>query len=210
MKLSQLSIVDLAVIVGYIGFLVIAGIRISRKKMNSSSSSSEELFLSGRSLPWYKVGLSIFSTNVSPSMLVAYFGAAYTSGMVLANFEWMAWFFLLLLSFLFIPQYLRLKISTMPEFLLKRFGPKAHGFFTYFSMFGSLVTWASFMLCIGGIVLDQLLGIPIHISAVVIVLIALSYSSTGGLTSIVHTGMIQSLILLLISFIILTIGLSRI
>ncbi|MFN6375359.1 MAG: sodium:solute symporter family transporter [Chitinophagia bacterium] len=210
MKMTQISILDGVVIFGYISLLVFAGIWISRRNKTSNSSSSEELFLSGRSLPWYKVGLSIFSTNVSPSMLVAYFGAAYTSGMVLANFEWMAWVFLLLLSFLFIPHYLRNKISTMPEFLLRRFGDRSHAFFTYFSMFSSLVTWASFMLCIGGIVINQLLGIPIYISVIVIVLIALSYSSSGGLSSIVHTGMIQSVILLFISITILIIGLTRV
>lgn len=206
MQLSELSWVDVLMIVGYLAFLIWAGLHITKKRNATVSQTSEELFLSSRSLPWYKVGLSIFSTNVSPSMLVAYFGAAYTSGMVLANFEWMAWFFLLLLSFLFIPHYLRNRITTMPGFLLRRFGSRSHGFFTYFSMFSSLVTWASFMLCIGGLVIHQLTGIPVYLSAIVIVLIALSYSSGGGLTSIVHTGMIQSVLLLVISLSILFIG----
>lgn len=210
MLLKDISLFDVVIMLGYVVFLVSAGIYISSKSMGNKPSSTDDLFLSGRSLPWYKVGLSIFSTNVSPSMLVAYFGAAYTSGMVLANFEWMAWIFLLLLSFLFIPHYLRNRISTMPEFLLKRFGKRSHGFFTYFSMFSSLVTWASFMLCIGGLVIHQLTGIPVYLSAIFIVVVALSYSYAGGLTSIVHTGMIQSVILLLISFSILGIGIYKI
>jgi SSS family solute:Na+ symporter len=187
-----------------------AGVFISRRKPVTSVSSSEDLFLSGRSLPWYKVGLSIFSTNVSPSMLVAYFGAAYTSGLVLANFEWMAWIFLMLLSFFFIPHYLKNRISTMPEFLMKRFGARSHSFFTYFSMFSSLIIWSSFMLCIGGLVIHQLTGIPVYISAVFIVVVALSYSVNGGLNSIVHTGMIQSIVLLGISLALFFLGLDKI
>ncbi|MEI8097896.1 MAG: sodium/solute symporter [Sediminibacterium sp.] len=202
--------IDAFVIILYISFLVLIGIFISKKKNKAGKLDSEDLFLSGRSLPWYKVGLSIFSTNVSPSMLVAYFGAAYTSGIVLANFEWMAWFFLLLLAFLFIPRYLSNNISTMPEFLLKRFGKKSHIFFTYFSMFSSLIIWSSFMLCIGGIVISQLTGIPVYISAIVIVIISLSYSVNGGLNSIVHTGMIQSIVLLFISAAIFFLGLYKI
>ena len=206
----KIGFTDAFVILLYISFLVLIGIYISQKKNKAGKSDSEDLFLSGRSLPWYKVGLSIFSTNVSPSMLVAYFGAAYTSGIVLANFEWMAWFFLLLLAFLFIPRYLSNNISTMPEFLLKRFGKKAHIFFTYFSMFSSLIIWSSFMLCIGGIVISQLTGIPVYISAIVIVIISLSYSVNGGLNSIVHTGMIQSIVLLAISAAIFFLGLHKI
>ena len=74
----------------YLAILICAGVHISKRNSMGKTISSEDLFLSGRSLPWYKVGHSIFSTKVSPSMLVAYSGAAYTGGMVLDNFEWMA------------------------------------------------------------------------------------------------------------------------
>ena len=210
MNRIHLGITDGLVIVFYILFLVIVGVLISKKKTKTGQLVSEDLFLSGRSLPWYKVGLSIFSTNVSPSMLVAYFGAAYTSGMVLANFEWIAWVFLLLLSFLFIPYYLKNRISTMPEFLMKKFGKPSHLFFTYFSMFSSLIVWSSFMLCIGGLVIEQLFGIPVYISTFIIILISMSYSVNGGLNSIVHTGMIQSIVLIIISLIIVFVGLYRV
>lgn len=210
MNRIQIGLTDSIVIILYIFFLILVGIFISKKKNTENKTSSEDLFLSGRSLPWYKVGLSIFSTNVSPSMLVASFGAAYTSGMVLANFDWLAWVFLMLLSLLFIPRYLANNISTMPEYLMKRFGEKSHTFFTYFSMVTSLVVWSSFMLCIGGIVINQLLGIPIYISAILIVAIAMSYSVNGGLNSIVHTGMVQSIVLIIISLVIFFLGLQKV
>jgi SSS family solute:Na+ symporter len=84
----DISLTDGLVILAYVIGLVAAGLFMRQRKSAPDVTSSDELFLSGRSLPWYKVGLSIFSTNVSPSMLVAYFGAAYSTGMVLANFEW--------------------------------------------------------------------------------------------------------------------------
>jgi SSS family solute:Na+ symporter len=130
--------------------------------------------------------------------------------MVLANFEWMAWLFLLLLSVVFIPHYLRNRISTMPEFLMKRFGPVSHSFFTVFSMFSSLIIWSSFMLYIGGVVIHQLTGIPVHYSSVIIVVIALSYSMNGGLDAIVRTGVIQSVVLLFVSLLIVAIGIRRV
>jgi SSS family solute:Na+ symporter len=210
MNRIHLGMIDGAVIILYIIALIVIGVFISKQKTKSGNLVSEDIFLGGRTLPWYKVGLSIFSTNVSPSMLVAYFGAAYTSGMVLANFEWIAWIFLVLLSFLFIPYYLKNKISTMPEFLMNKFGKKSHLFFTYFSMFSSLIVWSSFMLCIGGLVIEQLFGVPVYISTFLIIIIAMSYSLNGGLNSIVHTGMIQSIVLILVSLIIVFVGLYRV
>jgi SSS family solute:Na+ symporter len=122
----------------------------------------------------------------------------------------MAWLFLLLLSVVFIPHYLRNRISTMPEFLMKRFGKRSHAFFTGFSMFSSLIIWSSFMLYIGGVVIHQLTGIPIHYSAIIIVVIALSYSMNGGLDAIVHTGVIQSVVLLLVSLLVVGIGMQKV
>jgi SSS family solute:Na+ symporter len=98
----------------------------------------------------------------------------------------------------------------MPEFLMKRFGRRSHSFFTYFSMFSSLIIWSSLMLCVGGIVINQLTGIPVYFSAILIVAIALSYSINGGLNSIVHTGVIQSVVLLFVSFIILALGINKV
>ena len=210
MNRIQIGLADAIVIFGYILFLVLIGIYISKRKSINGIAASEDIFLSGRSLPWYKVGLSIFSTNVSPSMLVASFGAAYSSGMVLANFDWLAWVFLMLLSLLFIPRYLANNISTMPEYLMKRFGKRSHTFFTYFSMISSLIVWSSFMLCIGGIVINQLTGVPIYISAILVVVIAMSYSVNGGLSAIVHTGVVQSIVLIAISMLIFFLGLNKV
>lgn len=208
MNRIHIGLMDASVIILYLLLLILIGVFISKRK--SAQSSTTELFLSGRSLSWYQVGLSIFSTNVSPSMLVAYFGAAFTSGMVLANFEWIAWIFIMMLSLLFIPYYLSNQISTMPEFLMKKFGKKSHLFFTYFSMFSSLIIWSSFILCVGGMVINQLLGIPVYLSSILIVLIAVSYSVNGGLRSIVHTGVIQSIVLLSVSCSILILGLNKV
>ena len=70
MNRIHLGIIDGAVIIFYIIALIIIGVFISKQKNKSGKLVSEDIFLGGRTLPWYKVGLSIFSTNVSPSMLV--------------------------------------------------------------------------------------------------------------------------------------------
>ena len=88
--------------------LVIGGVVSYRQR------KSEDLFLGGRSMGWFNVGLSIFGTNIGPAFLIATCGAGYTSGMVTANFEWMAWVFLFLLGMVFLPFYLNTKMSTMP------------------------------------------------------------------------------------------------
>ena len=85
---SSLCFLDYLVILVYIIALLCLGFWVSFKKEHE-----EDLFLAGRSLTWPNIGLSIFGTNVSPSMMIASCGVAYTSGMVAGNFEWLAWVF---------------------------------------------------------------------------------------------------------------------
>ena len=61
-------------------------------------------------------------------MRLASRGIADTSGMVAAHFEWPAWWFIMLLAMAFVPHYLGTRISTMPEFIKRRFGRRAHTF----------------------------------------------------------------------------------
>ncbi|MFH1265858.1 MAG: Na+/glucose cotransporter, partial [Planctomycetota bacterium] len=95
---GALKPLDLIVIGVYVATLIGTGMWVSFRRRGA-----DDLFLAGRSLGWPNVGLSIFGTNISPFFLIAACGAAYTSGMVTANFEWLAWWFLFLLAMLFVP-----------------------------------------------------------------------------------------------------------
>ena len=83
---DALQPLDFAVIVVYLIVLLGIGAWVSFH----SKGAQEDLFLGGRTLPWYSVGLSIFGTNIGPSFLIASCSIAYTSGVVGANFEWLS------------------------------------------------------------------------------------------------------------------------
>lgn len=208
MKFIQLNAADIAIVSLYLLSLLYLGLFFKGKQ--TVANAADELFLSGRSLKWYQIGLSIFSTNVSPMMLVGYSGIAYTTGMVTANFDWLAWIFLMLLCFVFIPHYLSNRISTMPEFLLRRYGRRAHTFMSYYTMFSTLIVWVSFVLFAGGIVVSQLTGIPFWVATAIIALLATSYTVRGGLGAIVRTGLLQSAIVIFVTLLMGILALKKI
>jgi solute:Na+ symporter, SSS family len=118
-----LSFWDFAVIGVYAVVLVAIGFWVCRKL-----KGSEDIFLGGRSVRWYNIAASIFGTNVGPSFLIASASAAYSMGMVTASFEWLAWVCLFLLCVLFLPHYLNMRVTTMPEFVKRRFGTASYNF----------------------------------------------------------------------------------
>lgn len=182
---------DIAVFVLYIIVLLVIGGVVSYRHRKS-----EDLFLGGRSMGWGNIGLSIFGTNIGPAFLIATCGAGYTSGMVTANFEWMAWIFLFLLGMIFVPFYLNTKISTMPEFLLKRFGPGCYHFSSVYALFGTVVMWIGVTLFAGGALLGQLLGWDLMVSVLVLSALAASFTIAGGLAAVMVTDSFQSILMI--------------
>lgn len=153
-------------------------------------------FLGGRTLRWPSIGLSIFATNIGPFFLIASCGAAYRTGMVTANYEWLAWWFLLILGMLFVPYYLGTRISTMPQFLRVRFGPGAREFLSWYALFTTFVLWIGTMLFAGGKLFSQMAGWPLWASLLLLTAIATGVTIAGGLRAVVITDALQALLMI--------------
>ena len=78
--------------------------------MARKTRSGEDLFLAGRRLGWIPIGFSLFASNISSTTLVGLSGAAYTWGIAVSNYEWMAAFVLVFFAIFFIPYYLNARI----------------------------------------------------------------------------------------------------
>ena len=92
------------------------GWRVSRR-----APTADDLFLAGRSLGWGVVGLSLFASNISSTTLIGLPGAAWESGISVANYEWMAALVLVFSAFFIVPRLLRAGVTTVPEWLEQRF-----------------------------------------------------------------------------------------
>ena len=188
---DKLQTLDFAVIFAYIVILVTIGMWVSFRRRGA-----EDLFLGGRSQGWGVVGLSIFGTNINPSFLISSCGAAYVSGFATANFEWLAWWLMMLLAMLFVPYYVKTRVSTMPEFIHKRFGRGAHRFLSYYALFTTIVSWLGLVLYTGGLLFSQIMGWPLWVSLVVLMAIAASFTIIGGLAAVMITDAFQTVLMI--------------
>ncbi len=202
---NKIQTIDYAVVGIYVVSVIAIGFYVSYRK-----GHTEDLFLAGRSLGWFNIGLSIFGTNVSPSMMIASCAAAYSVGMVVANFEWLAWIFLFLLAMIFIPHYLRTQVSTMPQFLERRFNLPCREFLSWFAAFSTLWMWIGGTLYAGGILFNQILGWPLWLSVTFLSVIATSFTVAGGLAAVVVTDSFQSLLMIAASTLLTFLGLQQV
>ncbi len=198
---TKLHSLDFLVIAIYLIVLVAIGMWVSFKNREAN-----DLFLGGRSLKWPVVGLSIWGTNIGPSSLIGAAGIAYSSGMVAASFEWYAWVFLFLLAMLFIPLYSKTKISTLPQFIKKRYGETAYTYFSYYSLFTIVILWLGGTLYAGGLLFGQIMGWPTWASVIFLMIIATSFTAMGGLLAVMITDSFQTILIIIGSTVLVVIA----
>lgn len=203
---DKLTTLDFAIIAIYLVALLVIGYIASFK----NKKKNETLFLAGNSLNWYNIGFNMWGTNVGPSSLLAFASIGYTAGIVGANFEWYAFVFLLLLAMVFAPRYIASKVSTMPEFMGKRYGKSSQDILAGYALVKILISWLSLGLFSGGILVRQILGIPMWQSTIVLVAFSGLFTYMGGLKAIAKVNVFQMILLIIVSLTLTYLGLEKI
>jgi SSS family solute:Na+ symporter len=175
-----------------------------------NKKKNETLFLASHSLNWYNIGFNMWGTNVGPSSLLAFASIGYATGIVAGNFEWYAFLFLMLLAMVFAPRYIASKVTTMPEYMGKRYGDSTRNILAWYALIKILVTWLSLGLFSGGVLVRQILGIPMWQSVIVLVLFAGVFTFAGGLKAIAKVNVFQMILLIGVSLTLTYLGLKKI
>ncbi len=172
-------------------------------------NKDENLFLAGRTLGWTSIGFNMWGTNVGPSMLIASASIGYTTGVVAGNFGWYAFVFIFLLAMVFAPRYLGAKVQTLPEFMGKRFGESTRTILAWYTLVTILISWLALTLFAGGILVGQILGLPMWVSVVILVALSTFFAVAGGLKAIAYTNVFQMILLIVVSAILTITGVIK-
>ncbi len=175
-----------------------------------------DYFLAGKDAGWLSIGSSIFASNIGSEHLVGLAGAGFISGMAMAHWEIQAWI-ILILGWVFVPFYDRIKIFTMPEYLERRFSSGSRTILSLISLVSYVLTKVAVTVYAGGVVFKEVFGIEtlwgidfFWVSAIGLVLITGIYTVLGGMKAVLYTSVLQSPVLLIGSIVILVIGLVKV
>ncbi len=192
----MISTIDIVITIAYVLFIVTIGLWSGRQKKEKAESSSNDYFLAGKTLKWPMIGLALFATNISCLHLVSLAQSGFDSGLLNGNFEWMAAFTLILLALFFIPFYIRSGVTTLPDFLERRYNKACRDWLAFVSIISAIIIHIAFSFLAGGIVLETLFGINMYTSIVIIAALTGLYTIIGGLRAVVVTESIQSVVLI--------------
>jgi len=188
---KSLSGLDIVIIAGYFAVIFGIGFYFARKEKNST-----EYFLAGRNVGWFAIGASLFVSNISTEHFIGLAGSGATSGLAVGHFEWLACLILLILGWVFVPFYLRSNVFTMPEFLERRFSRGSAVYLASISIIAYVLTKISVHLWAAAIVLKGVVGWSPLQAALILVIVTGIYTIAGGLSAVIYTEVVQTLVLL--------------
>jgi SSS family solute:Na+ symporter len=167
-----------------------AWFKLRKEKLNSSDG----YFLGGRSLTGIVIAGSMLLTNISTEHLIGMNGSSYKNGFIIIAWEVTSALALVVAALYFIPKYLRLGLTTIPEYLEKRFDGVLRSLVAFFLVVSFVVTLLPIVLYTGAINLESIFNISevlgvskpegLWITVVAIGIIGSLYAIFGGLKAV--------------------------
>lgn len=184
-----MSYIDWIVMGGFLLFIVAYGTWKSR-----GSKNVKEFLLANKSTPWYTVALSIMATQASAITFLSTPGQAYVDGMRFVQFYIGLPIAMIILSITAVPIYHKLNVFTAYEYLETRFDLKnrALGSFLFLIQRGLA---AGFTIFAPALIISAILGWSINLTILVIGVLVIIYTASGGTSAVNKTHMLQMTII---------------
>uniref|UniRef100_A0A3Q2R401 Sodium/glucose cotransporter 1 n=1 Tax=Fundulus heteroclitus TaxID=8078 RepID=A0A3Q2R401_FUNHE len=164
--------------------------------VRTNRSTVGGFFLAGRSMVWWPIGASLFASNIGSVHFVGIAGTAAAAGIAICGFEWNV-------SNTMSMSQTKL-VVTMPEYLKKRFGgQRIRIYLSVLSLFLYAFTKISADIFSGAIFIQQALGLNIYVAVIALLAITALYTVTGGLAAVIYTDTLQTVIMIIGSFILM-------
>ncbi len=180
---------DYVALVLYLGAMVCIGFYfLGREK------STEDFFLGGRRVPWWAAGLSIFGTQLSAITYMSFPAKTYATDWAYFLNNMGTLVIAPLVIWLYLPFFRRLNVTTAYEYLERRFnvGVRMVGSAVYILLqLGRM----GFVLFLPAMALSAVTGLSVHVSILLMGVLATLYTVLGGIEAVIWTDVLQVVVL---------------
>jgi len=191
------------IILSFVGFTAFVAFYSWFKLRKDSLSSRDGYFLGGRSLTGIVIAGSMLLTNISTEHLIGLNGSSYKNGFIIIAWEVTSALALIVAAIYFIPTYLKMGLTTIPQYLESRFDSATRTLVAFFLMVSFVVTLLPIVLFTGAINLESIFNVSevleisknegLWVTVVVIGLIGSCYAIFGGLKAVAYSDTINGI-----------------
>jgi Na+/proline symporter len=156
--------------------------------------TTSHYLLAGKTMPWYAMGLSIMATQASAITFIATTGQAYVDGMRFVQFYFGLPIAMVILCTTAVPIFHKAGVYTAYEYLERRFDAKTRALSGIIFLIerGAAVGIALYA---PAIVMSVILGWNDRVTALIIGIICVLYTTMGGIPAVTWTDVLQMTII---------------
>lgn len=190
-------------LLSFIVFTLLVGIYTWYKLRRSKFETASGYFLGGRTLGAGLIAISMLLTNISTEHLVGMNGSAYKNGFIVMAWEVTSAIALVIGALYFIPRYLKMGLTTIPQYLELRFDKSTHTIVNLLLLVSFVVTLLPVVLYTGALNMETLfdvsekLGIDRDRSLLYLIItigiLGSVYAIFGGLKAIAYSDAIYGI-----------------
>jgi len=194
--MTVFSTLDWSILVVYIIGNLFLGYYLSKR-----ISTAEDFFLGRKNTPWWAIGISVVATYVSALSFLGAPAWSYTEGLSVIAIHLNYPIVIFLVITLFLPFFYNSGVASIYEYQERRFGPRARALISTIWLVSQTLTSAA-ILYATSLVLEFITGIDVVHAILIVTVIALIYTTLGGITAVIWTDVIQAAVLFVGAFII--------
>lgn len=169
-----MTLIDWIILLGTLAFIVIYGYYKTRDNQNIT-----DYLKGGSSAKWWTIGLSVMATQASAITFLSTPGQAFHDGMGFVQFYFGLPIAIVIICVVFIPIYHRLKVFTAYEFLEGRFDSKTRMLTASFFLIQRGLA-AGITIFAPAIILSAVLGWNLFVLNIIIGVLVIIYTVSGG------------------------------
>ena len=187
-----MAFIDWAILITYLLGIIGLGIWLAKRQ-----KSTDDYFLGGRRMGSTVIAVSLAANQVSAISLIsapAFVALKVGGGIKWLQFEFAVPIAMIAIMFLLVPVFRQLSGASVYEYAERRFGVGTRLTLSALFMFSRGLS-TSVILYTSALVLSVVLGLPIYITMVIMAVVAIAYTTIGGIMADVYSDIIQLIIL---------------
>jgi SSS family transporter len=189
--------VNWTVVVAYLGYVVVDGIRRSK-----DTDSMSGYFVANKSLSWWVVGLSVMATQLSAITMIGTPGQGATDGIRFVQFYFGLPIAMVILGVTLVPFLHGSGVFTAYEYLERRFDARTRSLTALLFLLSRGMS-AGTIIAAPGVVLSAIFGLPLVWSVALIGIPTVVYTMIGGVQAVAWADVKQMVLIVVALFAIL-------
>ncbi|MBN2425689.1 MAG: sodium/solute symporter [Calditrichaceae bacterium] len=185
-------LIDWIILLGYLAGMILLSVFVGR-----GHKDIDDYYVSGRKLPWWAIAISTMATQTSAVSFIslpAFVAVKKGGGLTWLQYELAVPLAIILVISLLIPHFRKLRLISVYEYLELRFNSAVKYLVSFvFLISRGLATGVGIYAV--ALVLSVCLNLPVWSTILIIGAVTIIYDTIGGMTAVVYSDVIQTIIL---------------